>query len=317
MSLDFYNISVRYALSCCAAAIAETATYPLDLTKTRLQITNEQLLAGSGPGKTTGASPLMASSAGQKRVGMLRTAYNIATEEGPTQLFRGLCPAVARHFVYTGCRTAFYEATRENVLGRDRDGRYAAWKSAVGGLAAGGLAQFFASPADLVKVAMQTEGRRRLLGQPARYHSGRDALRQLVRSGGLLGLWKGWLPNVQRACLVNMADMMAYDQSKRALLRHTGMPDSMLLHACASVCSGLLAAILGTPADLVKTRVMNDSSGHLYRGSLDCLVQTVKHEGFFALYKGFVPIWMRMAPWSLTFWVSYEEIRRITGLSSF
>lgn len=34
--------------------------------------------------------------------------------------------------------------------------------------------------------------------------------------------------------------------------------------------------------------------GLFYKGSVDCLVQTVNKEGFMALYKGFVPIWSRM-----------------------
>jgi len=49
----------------------------------------------------------------------------------------------------------------------------------------------------------------------------------------------------------------------------------------------------------VKTRVMNqptnkDGTGLYYKNSLDCLQKTVKNEGFFALYKGFIPIWMRL-----------------------
>lgn len=38
----------------------------------------------------------------------------------------------------------------------------------ISGLTAGALAQFIASPTDLVKVQMQMEGLRRLQGQPAR-----------------------------------------------------------------------------------------------------------------------------------------------------
>ena len=59
------------------------------------------------------------------------------------------------------------------------------------------------------------------------------------------------------------------------------------------------------------------SRGVLYSSSIDCLRKTVNKEGFMALYKGFIPIWARMAPWSLTFWVSYEKIRQLTGQSSF
>ena len=42
-------------------------------------------------------------------------------------------------------------------------------KAVIGGLTAGAMAQFIASPTDLVKVQMQMEGRRRLEGQPVRY----------------------------------------------------------------------------------------------------------------------------------------------------
>ena len=78
---------------------------------------------------------------------------------------------------------------------------------------------------------------------------------------------------------------------------------------------------MGTPADVVKARMMNQPTdqygkGLLYKNSLDCLTQTIKHEGLFGLYKGFVPCWLRMAPWSLTFWLSFEQIRRFFGAKS-
>ena len=41
-------------------------------------------------------------------------------------------------------------------------------KAVLSGLSAGAMAQFLASPTDLVKVQMQMEGRRRLDGKPPR-----------------------------------------------------------------------------------------------------------------------------------------------------
>ncbi|MPC17456.1 Mitochondrial uncoupling protein 4 [Portunus trituberculatus] len=90
----------------------------------------------------------------------------------------------------------------------------------------------------------------------------------------------------------------------------------------ASALSGLVSAILGCPADVIKARIMNQPVDHmqrglLYKNSLDCLMQTVRNEGFWALYKGFVPCWLRMGPWSLTFWLTYEQIRNACGTSAF
>jgi hypothetical protein len=39
--------------------------------------------------------------------------------------------------------------------------------------------------------------------------------------------------------------------------------------------------------------------------------------GVGALWKGWLPTWLRMAPWSLVFFVTFEQLRRITGQSSF
>lgn len=148
----------------------------------------------------------------------------------------------------------------------------------------------------------------------------------------------GWGPNVQRAAFVNLGDLTTYDTAKHLILKHTNLKDDYFTHALGSACSGLIAALLGTPADVIKTRVMNQpvddkGRGVYYRSSMDCLLQSVKKEGFFSLYKGerlrssaylhcssfagFVPCWMRMAPWSLTFWVTYEELRKYTGHQSF
>lgn len=196
------------------------------------------------------------------------------------------------------------------------------YKSALCGITAGALAQWMASPADLIKVQVQMEGKRRLMGLEPRVHSAMHALKKIVKKGGVRGLWKGSVPNVQRAALVNLGDLTTYDTAKHMIIKKTGLPDDHLVHIMASICAGLVAATMGTPADVIKTRVMNQPTdkmgrGLLYKGSIDCLQQTVKKEGFFALYKGFLPVWIRMAPWSLTFWLSFEHIRKILGASNY
>jgi solute carrier family 25 uncoupling protein 27 len=292
-----YDFAYKYMLSACAATVAETVTFPLDLTKTRLQI------QGEGTPSPTAYR------------GMLKTAVGIVKEEGVLKLWQGVSPAVLRHLIYTGCRMGFYEQLRENVLGRSPDGHYPFYKAVLGGGMAGAAAQFIASPTDLVKVQMQMEGKRRLEGEPVRVRGTIHAFAKILKEGGIPALWKGWVPNVQRAALVNMGDLTAYDTTKQAILRYTPLQDNVVTHSIASGVSGLVAAIVGTPADVVKTRIMNQPQ--LYRSSLQCLTLTVKNEGVLALWKGFIPIWARMAPWSLTFWISYEQIRRLAGTSSF
>ena len=39
-----------------------------------------------------------------------------------------------------------------------------------------------------------------------------------------------------------------------------------------------------------------NQNGNLYKGVFDCLIKTVRSEGFFALYKGFLPHLARILP---------------------
>lgn len=52
------------------------------------------------------------------------------------------------------------------------------------------------------------------------------------------------------------------------------------------------------------------SSAAPYRGSFDCAVRTVRHEGPRALYKGFIPTWVRMGPWNIIFFITYEQLKQ-------
>ncbi|XP_066445263.1 mitochondrial uncoupling protein 4 [Eleutherodactylus coqui] len=301
----------KFVLSACAASVAELVTFPLDLTKTRLQIQGEAALNRFGEGGP--AVPYR---------GMVRTAVGIAQEEGLWKLWQGATPALYRHIVYSGVRMVAYEQLRDSPLGKGNSESFPLWKAVVGGMTAGALGQFFASPTDLVKVQMQMEGRRRLEGKPPRVRGVYHAFVTIVSKGGIRALWAGWVPNVQRAALVNMGDLTTYDTVKHFLLRNTSLKDNSLCHSISSICSGLVAATLGTPADVIKTRIMNQprdkhGRGILYKSSTDCFIQAVRGEGFLSLYKGFIPTWMRMAPWSLVFWLTYEQIRRIVGVSSF
>lgn len=96
------------------------------------------------------------------------------------------------------------------------------------GAFSGLIAQFAASPTDLVKVQMQMEGLRRLQKQPLRYTGATDCFRSLYRTQGFFGLWIGWMPNCQRAALLNMADIATYDSVKHGLIDNFELKVSLI-----------------------------------------------------------------------------------------
>ena len=73
----------------------------------------------------------------------------------------------------------------------------------------------------------------------------------------MLGLWTGYAPNLLRNCVVNATELVAYDQSKQFYLHTLRMSDGVLTHFASALTAGLAATLLGSPVDVVKTRVMN------------------------------------------------------------
>ncbi|CAG7818401.1 unnamed protein product, partial [Allacma fusca] len=67
----------------------------------------------------------------------------------------------------------------------------------------------------------------------------------------------------------------------------------------------------GNGARLGSTLSSNDPKSKIYKSSWDCFRITLKHEGVRALYKGFIPAWLRMGPWNLIFFTSYEQLLRL------
>uniref|UniRef100_A0A8C1CC57 Solute carrier family 25 member 27 n=1 Tax=Cyprinus carpio carpio TaxID=630221 RepID=A0A8C1CC57_CYPCA len=199
--------------------------------------------------------------------GLLSKAMGIVLEKGPLKLWQGVTPAIYRHIVYS-C-----------------DGICPVWKAVIGSVISGALGQFIASPTDLVKVQIV------------------HAFMKIIAEGGIRGLWAGRVPSVQRAALVSLGDLITCDTVKHFVLRNTSIPDNSICPGLASICSGLVAAIMGTPADVLKTRVMNqprDSNGRLVL----CVFSEKRR--IFSLYKGFLPTWL---PSLLTFWLRFEKMR--------
>ncbi|KAM7484386.1 hypothetical protein LguiA_000395 [Lonicera macranthoides] len=293
----------KIALTSLSAMVAETTTFPIDITKTRLQLHGESL----SPGRPTSA---------------VRVAAEIVWRETPLGLYKGLSPAIIRHIFYTPIRIVCYEHLRNSfVVPVTTDQSLSLSSKALVGGISGVIAQVVASPADLVKVRMQADGLMVSQGLQPRYSGSFDALNKIIHKEGFVGLWKGVFPNVQRAFFVNMGELACYDHAKRLVIKNQIADDNICAHTLASIMSGLAATTLSCPADVVKTRMMNqavsDEGKFKYRNSYDCLVKTVRVEGFRALWKGFFPTWARLGPWQFVFWVSYEKLRKIAGLSSF
>lgn len=308
----------KLLLSGVSASVAEAVTFPLDAVKTRMQLNYSQ--------------------GWQMKGGLLRTLHQIAWKEGPRSLYTGLFPAILRHVPYTGVRITLFEALKDiynKKAGRDCESpALPLGPSLAFGLLSGGIGQLVAVPCDVVKIRMQADRIAFSSGkQPyLRYPTTWAAFMEVTSGGGVLGIraaWRGSLPAISRAALVNLGELSTYDAAKRTLLsfhfveRSQSRGDEpVIVHVLSSICSGFVASAVSTPADVVKSRIMAIGTGASnpntpYKNITDCVVRTVKEEGVRGLYKGFLPTWARLGPWQLVFWTSYEKLRSMGGLSGF
>lgn len=280
-----YDLALRWFLGGIAACAGETATFPLDFTKTRLQLQHELGKTLSGELATT------------KPLGMFGTAANIYRTEGLLAMYGGLSAAALRQFVYGGIGVGLYVPIRKVVLG-DADPKTAPlYKRILAGAMSGSLGQLVANPFDVVKVRIQADGRLKSMGQTPRYQGTLDALARIPREEGLAGFYKGLGPSIGRAAVINGCGIASYDWSKLQVLRLTGQEKGLVPQVLGSLVSGLVSALVSTPFDVIKTRMMNQpKDAKLYANSLDCVLKTAKAEGVLGLYKGFLPAYARLAP---------------------
>lgn len=121
-------------------------------------------------------------------------------------------------------------------------------------------------------------------------------------------------PNVARTFLVNAAELGTYDEAKHQLIHQFGIADGPRAHISASAIAGFCSAVVSTPVDVVKTRLMNQAGlgEKQYAGMGEALFHPSRsiaaREGFLSLYKGFVPIFWRKVIWCSAFFVVYEQL---------
>lgn len=79
----------------------------------------------------------------------------------------------------------------------------------------------------------------------------------------------------------------------------------------SSSIAGVIATVVTSPIDVVKTRLMNmkvDQNGVArYKGVFDCFLQTAKNEGLGAFFKGFGPSVSRLVPQTVLTMIFLEK----------
>ena len=281
--------SFKFLLGGTSGMLATCVTQPLDLIKTRMQVSKP----------TVGARPSTLSVIG----GVIRN-------EGFIKLYSGLSASLLRQATYTTTRLGIYSSLYATFSNKGE--RPGLLTDLAIGMTAGGLGALVGTPADVVLVRMTMDGSLPV-DQRRNYSGVFNAFSRIHKEGGVRKLWKGATPTVARAMVLNAAQLTTYNQAKFKILESGLVRDGIPCYLLASMCSGLVCSASVMPLDMAKTRLQSMKTVNgvpQYKGIADVIVNVVRKEGPFALYKGFTPCYMRLGPHTVLTMTILEELNK-------
>lgn len=281
--------AMKFIIGGAAGMTATCFVQPLDLIKTRMQ------LSGMGTAKKEFNSSFHAG-----RV--------ILQREGIFALYNGLSAGLLRQATYSSTRLGVY--TWLFSYFSSADGTPPNFISKVGiGCLAGATGAIVGTPAEVALIRMTSDGKL----PPAErrnYSNVFSALARITKEEGFFTMWRGVIPTIGRAIVVNAVQLASYSQAKELLIKTGYFEEGILLHFCGSMMSGFATTVASLPVDIAKTRVQNmkviDGKPE-FSGTLDVFGKLIKTEGVFALWKGFTPYFARLGPHTVLTFIFLEQ----------
>lgn len=275
--------SINFLFGGTAGMAATCVVQPLDLIKNRMQL--------SGTKTST-----------------INVISSILKNEGALALYAGLSAGLLRQASYTTTRLGTYEWLSQ-LISKDSQPNFI--MKVLIGCTAGCVGAFVGTPAEVALIRMTADGRLPI-AERRNYKNAFNALVRIVKEEGFLALWRGTIPTMGRAMVVNAAQLASYSQSKEMLLNTGYFENNITLHFVSSMISGLVTTTASMPVDIAKTRIQNmkivDGKPE-FRGAVDVIIQVCRNEGIFSLWKGFFPYYARLGPHTVLTFVFVEQMR--------
>ncbi|APA12378.1 hypothetical protein SS1G_10586 [Sclerotinia sclerotiorum 1980 UF-70] len=176
-------------------------TYPLDIVRTRLSIQSASFAAlGQHSAKLPGM------------FATLKTMYR--TEGGILALYRGIIPTVAGVAPYVGLNFMTYELVRKHFTPEGDKNPNAGRKLAAGAIS-GAVAQTCTYPFDVLRRRFQINT---MSGMGYQYKSIFHAVRSIIAQEGLVGMYKGIVPNLLKVAPSMASSWLSFEMTRDFLL---------------------------------------------------------------------------------------------------
>lgn len=177
--------------------------------------------------------------------------------------------------------------------------------SAASGAVSGAFISACVQPLDVLRTRLQANAALGVNRGPI------ETLQQLLKEGGIRGMWRGTGPTVVRLSLGVAVHMALLENMKAALLSKQVTTLTSVQAALVGGLSRAVSAFLLCPVTVVKTRMEygGPAAGTAYRNTAHALLTIARQEGPRALFKGLVPTIAANAPFSGIYYMCYSKLK--------
>lgn len=209
----------------------------------------------------------------------------------------------------------------------------------IAGFTSGCMTRFFCQPLDVVKIRfqLQVEPISRS-SSVSKYRSLTQTFVCIIREESIIALWKGHIPaQILSGIYGNLHDLkyfifkyfillgMAYFSSFEMLNQLTFewffkyenfisrnlLQYQPLVHFVCGSFAGCSATLMSHPFDVIRTRMISQCNfTKTYNNSRQAIYLLVKNEGFFGLYRGFLPTIIQIMPYSGSQFAIYKVLKK-------
>ena len=144
--------------------------------------------------------------------GPMDVARHVMKDAGLKGLFKGLVPTMGREIPGNAIMFGVYEAVKQYMAGGPDTSNLGQGSLILAGGVAGGALWLTVYPTDVVKSVIQVDDYKK-----PRYSGSIDALKKIVASEGVKGLYKGFGPAMARSVPANAATFVAYEITRSAM----------------------------------------------------------------------------------------------------
>jgi len=227
-----------------------------------------------------------------KSQGLVRSFKAIVAQEGFGRLYKGLAAPLMLEAPKRATKFAANDFWGKTFLELSGEKKMNQQLSIATGCAAGASESIVVVPFELVKIKLQDKS--------STFAGPMDVLKTIVRKEGLLGLYAGMESTFWRHFWWNGGYFGSIFQVKALLPKPMDKATEMRNNLLSGTVGGMVGTMLNTPFDVVKSRIQGATKvpgvAPKYNWTYPALVTIMREEGPVALYKGFVPKVLRLAP---------------------